>query len=125
MEVRLRVNGEEHARRTPFVFIGNNEYRMQGLNIGARERIDSGMLSLYVAQRPSRLGLVRLAWHALLGTLAQQRDFDVLLATELTIETRKTRNTLIRVATDGEVTVMQAPLSYSMRAGALTVVVPK
>ncbi|WP_377701184.1 diacylglycerol/lipid kinase family protein [Pseudoduganella sp. UC29_71] len=125
MDVRLSVNGEAHARRTPFVFIGNNEYRMQGLNIGARERIDSGMLSLYVAQRPSRLGLVRLAWHALLGTLAQQRDFDVLLATELRIETRKTRNTLIRVATDGEVTVMQAPLSYRMRAGALTVVVPK
>jgi diacylglycerol kinase family enzyme len=128
LNVRLSVNGEEHARRTPFVFIGNNEYRMQGFNIGARERIDSGMLSLYVAQRPSRLGLVRLAWHALTGTLAQQRDFDVLLATELEIGTRKGLkhgNARIHVATDGEVTVMQAPLSYRMRAGALIVVVPK
>ena len=128
LNVRLSVNGEEHARRTPFVFIGNNEYLMQGFNIGARSRIDSGMLSLYVAQRPSRLGLVRLAWHALTGTLAQQRDFDVLLATELTIDARKGSkrgNVRIRVATDGEVTVMQTPLSYRMRAGALTVVVPK
>ena len=122
LSVRLTVNGEAHARRTPFVFIGNNEYLMQGFNIGAREGIHSGKLSLYVAQRPSRLGLVRLAWHALFGTLAQQRDFDVLLATELDIDTRHNR---IRVATDGEVTVMQTPLSYRMRAGALTVIVPK
>jgi diacylglycerol kinase family enzyme len=128
LNVRLSVNGEEHARRTPFVFIGNNEYLMQGLNIGARERIDGGKLSLYVAQRPSRLGLVRLGWHALLGTLAEQRDFDVLLATELEIDTRSARkevNKRIRVATDGEVTVMQTPLSYRIRPGALTVVTPK
>ncbi|MYN10934.1 diacylglycerol/lipid kinase family protein [Pseudoduganella aquatica] len=125
LNVRLSVNGEEHARRTPFVFIGNNEYLMQGLNIGARERINGGKLSLYVAQRPSRLGLVRLAWHALLGTLARQRDFDVLLATEMEIDTRNVRDTRIRVATDGEVTVMHTPLSYRMRAGALIVVTPK
>lgn len=128
LRVRLSIDGKEHWRRTPFVFIGNNEYLMQGFNIGARGRINSGMLSLYVAQRPSRLGLVRLAWHALTGTLAQQRDFDVLLATELAIDTRKSLkrgNARIRVATDGEVTVMQAPLAYRMRAGALTVVVPK
>jgi diacylglycerol kinase family enzyme len=75
-----------------------------------------------VAQRPTRLGLVRLAWHALTGKLAQQRDFDVLLAPELTIDTRHKR---MRVATDGEVTVMQPPLAYRVRAAALTVIVPK
>lgn len=122
LSVRLSVNGAEHARRTPFVFIGNNEYRMQGFNIGARARLNGGMLSLYVAQRPSRLGLVRLAWHALSGTLAQQRDFDVLLAPELAIDTRRQQ---VRVATDGEVNVMETPLSYRMRAGALIVIVPK
>ncbi|RQY75294.1 sphingosine kinase, partial [Burkholderia stagnalis] len=78
----LTVNGDHHARRTPFVFIGNNEY-LQGLTMGARERLDGGTLSLYVAQRPSRLGLLRLAVHALFGRLAQARDFDVLLAPEL------------------------------------------
>ncbi|MGV7210204.1 diacylglycerol/lipid kinase family protein [Oxalobacteraceae bacterium A2-2] len=120
LSVRLKVNGEEHARRTPFVFIGNNEY-LQGLNAGARERLDGGHLSLYVAQRPSRLGLLRLAFHALLGRLAQARDFDVLSACELTIETRHQR---LRVATDGEVTLMTPPLHYRCRPAALTVIVP-
>ncbi len=120
--VRLDIDGAVHRRSTPFVFIGNNAYQMQGLNIGERERLDGGQLSLYVAQRPTRLGLVRLAWHALMGSLAQQRDFDIVTAREMTIETRKTR---LRVATDGEVTVMQPPLAYRIRPGALTVIVPR
>ncbi len=120
LNVRLKVNGAEHARRTPFVFIGNNEY-MQGFTIGERERLDSGMLSLYATQRCSRTGLVGLAFSALLGRLAQARDFDVLLAPELVIESRHHR---MRVATDGEVTVMAPPLRYRSRAAALTVIVP-
>jgi diacylglycerol kinase family enzyme len=120
LSVKLKVNGEQHARRTPFVFIGNNEY-MQGLTLGERKRLDSGMLSLYATQRCSRTGLVGLAFSALLGRLAQARDFDVLLAPELVIESRHRR---MRVATDGEVTLMAPPLRYRSRAAALTVMVP-
>jgi diacylglycerol kinase family enzyme len=122
LSLRLHINGGEHARHTPFVFIGNNEYLMQGLNIGERERLDRGTLSLYVAQRPGRLGLVRLAFHALLGKLAQLEDFDVVLVPELEIETRHKR---LRVSTDGEVTIMAPPLRYRIRKAALTVLVPQ
>ncbi|WP_317203507.1 diacylglycerol/lipid kinase family protein [Janthinobacterium sp.] len=121
LNVRLCVNGERRARRTPFVFIGNNEYLMHGLNIGERARLDCGTLSLYVAQRPGRLGLLRLAFHALLGRLAQLKDFDILMSKEMTIETQHKR---LRVATDGEVTIMATPLHYRIRAAALTVLVP-
>jgi diacylglycerol kinase family enzyme len=120
LNVKLKLNGQAHARRTPFVFIGNNEY-LQGLTMGARERLDGGQLSLYAAQRCSRLGLVGLAFRALLGRLAQARDFDVQLAPELVIESHHRR---MRVATDGEVTVMTPPLRYRSRAAALTVIVP-
>jgi YegS/Rv2252/BmrU family lipid kinase len=122
LSVRLTVEGQHLARRTPFVFIGNNEYLMQGLAIGERARLDAGTLSLYVAQHPGRLGLLRFALRALMGTLAQDRDFDVLLAREMEVETLRPA---IRVATDGEVTLMQSPLRYRVLPGALTVVVPK
>jgi diacylglycerol kinase family enzyme len=120
MNVRLKINGEEHLRRTPFVFIGNNEY-LQGLTLGGRETLDSGKLCLYVAQKPTRLGLVRYALHALLGKLSEARDFDVLSAASLVIETRHRR---LRVATDGEVTMMTPPLCYRSRAAALSVIAP-
>ncbi|WGG48811.1 diacylglycerol kinase family protein [Rugamonas sp. DEMB1] len=121
LNVKLKVNGDAHVRRTPFVFIGNNEYRMQGLNPGVRARLDGGMLSLYVAQRPTRLGLLRLAFHALRGRLSEAKDFDVLLARELVIETHHKR---LRVATDGEVSIMHPPLCYRSLPAALAVMVP-
>jgi diacylglycerol kinase family enzyme len=122
LSVRLAVQGERLARRTPFVFIGNNEYTMQGLAIGERARLDAGTLSLYVAQRPGRLGLLRFAARALVGKLGQERDFDVLLAPDMEIETRRSH---IMVATDGEVNLMQTPLRYRVRPRALTVIVPE
>jgi diacylglycerol kinase family enzyme len=121
MNVRLEADGEVFARRTPFVFIGNNEYRMEALQIGARACLDRGLLSLYVAHRTGRLGLLRLAVRALFGRLSQASDFDSVCAREILVETRRPR---VRVATDGEVTIMQSPLRYRVRPGALRVAVP-
>jgi diacylglycerol kinase family enzyme len=121
LDVRLQMNGEELKRRTPFVFIGNNEYRMEGLDIDKREWLDRGVLSLYVAHRTGRWGLVRLAWRALWGRLRDEVDFDALTAKEIKIETKRNR---IQVATDGEVNAMQTPLEYRIRPRALRVIVP-
>jgi diacylglycerol kinase family enzyme len=121
LSMRLTVKGQTLARRSPFVFIGNNRYKMEGLSIGERDCLDDGLLSLYVAQHPTRLGLLRFAFDALRGKLGSERDFDVLEAAAFEIETHHRR---LHVATDGEVTMMDAPLRYRVRPGALTVMVP-
>ena len=122
LNVHVRLDdGTARLRRTPFVFIGNNEYTMQGFSIGERKALNGAKLSLYIAQRPGRLALMRLGWSALCGRLAQERDFDVITARNLNIDTRHKR---LRVATDGEVTVMVTPLHYRIRPGALRVIVP-
>jgi diacylglycerol kinase family enzyme len=123
LSVRLSADGQTLRRRTPFVFVGNNEYLFDGLRLGARERLDAGHLSLYVAHRTGRLGLVLLALRALFGRLKEARDFDVLHAREIWIETRRPKR--LRVATDGEVTIMRTPLHYRARPRALRVIVPK
>lgn len=122
LSVRLTLGETGHSRRTPFVFIGNNEYQMQGFNIGERARIDGGVLSAYVAQRPTRFGLLKLALRALFGRLRQSREFHIFQAGEMVIETHRRR---LRVATDGEVTVMAPPLRYRIRPAALPVIVPR
>jgi diacylglycerol kinase family enzyme len=121
LSARLTIDGIEHVRRTPFIFIGNNEYLMEGFNIGTRARLDAGVLSLYVAQRTGRLGLLRLAFSALFGRLRQEKDFDALTTQEIRIETHHKR---LRVSTDGEVAVMELPLFYRIRSAALRVIVP-
>jgi diacylglycerol kinase family enzyme len=123
MNVRLDADGHEIARKTPFVFVGNNEYQVENLQLGARSCLDAGRLSLYVAHRTGRLGLLRLALSALLGRLREAHDFDALCAREIWVETRRPKR--IPVATDGEVTVLSTPLHYRIRPGALKVIVPK
>jgi len=121
LNVRLSLDGKQLARRTPFVFTGNNEYEMEGFNIGRRACLDKGELSLYITHRTGRLGLLRLAVRALLGGLRNERDFTALRTREIWIETRHRR---LHVAFDGETTIMVPPLHYRVRPGALRVIVP-
>ena len=120
--VALVVDGKEVRRKTPFVFIGNNEYRMEGFAIGERSGMEDGLLSLYVAQRPGRWRLLQLAMRALTGHLRQARDFDAILATDIVVQSKKKK---LRVATDGEVTVMTPPLHYRVRPASLIVMRPR
>ncbi|HMJ26770.1 MAG TPA: diacylglycerol kinase family protein [Pyrinomonadaceae bacterium] len=122
LHVRLDAGGEKFELKTPFVFVGNNEYLMERLDIGGRARLDQGVLSVYVTDRTSRWGLVRLALRALLGRLREERDFRALLTQEVTIETRHKR---LQVAFDGEVEVLHRPLHYRSRPGALRVMTPQ
>jgi diacylglycerol kinase family enzyme len=123
MRVRLSADGRDFVRKTPFVFIGNNEYQMESFNIGGRACLDAGRLSLYVTHRTGRAGLALLALRALAGRLREAKDFDFLCAREILVETRRPKR--IRVATDGEVNIMQMPLQYRVRPGALRVIVPE
>ncbi len=118
LDVRLSVDGKEFKSRTPFVFIGNNEYEMESLNIGGRTCLDAGKLSLYMSDRTSRLGLIRLALRALFGGLRQEKDFIALCTKEIWIGTKHKHG---RVALDGEVLVMEPPLHYKVRPRALRV----
>lgn len=121
LDIRLSAEGKEFHRRTPFVIVGNNQYAMEAFNVGLRERLNRGQLSVYMTHRTGRWGLVRLALRALFGRLPEDEDFLELSATEVKIETRHKR---VRVAFDGEVDVMEGPLHYRIRPGALRVIVP-
>lgn len=120
LHVRLVAGGKKFDLRTPFVFVGNNEYIMERLNIGGRARLDQGLLSLYVTNRTGRWGLLRLALRALLGRLREEKDFLALLTDEVKIETKHRH---LRVAFDGEVDLMATPLHYRSRPGPLRVMV--
>ena len=124
--VTLHVGIEDHGEGarmldTPFLFVGNNPYEITGLEIGKRARLDCGTLWLCTAPYANRAKLLRLMIGALLGR-ASSADLTRRDVTEVLIRARRRR---LHVSTDGEVTLMQTPLQYRIRPGALRVVVPR
>lgn len=122
MAVRIVAEGEAIIRRTPLVLVGNNEYRMSGIQAGSRESLARGQLALYVLNAERRPGLLRLALQLLLKGAERVDEVDLITVEEATVETRRSR---LQVAADGEVFSLRAPLSYRIRPGALRVLVPE
>ena len=121
LELRLEVDGHARDLRAPFVFVGNNDYAMEGFDIGTRARLDAGLLDIYTTRRCSGGGLVMLLLHALFGRLRQADDFLEANARSLRVASRRRR---LLVATDGEVVSMDTPLEFVLQPRALEVIVP-
>jgi diacylglycerol kinase family enzyme len=122
MAVRIVAEGQAIIRRTPLVLVGNNEYKMSGVQAGSRESLARGQLALYVLNAEQRPGLLRLAWEILLKGAEGVKEVDLITVEEATVETRRQQ---LQVAADGEVFRLQAPLTYRIRARALQVLVPE
>jgi diacylglycerol kinase family enzyme len=112
----VTINNETF--HTPFVFIGNNEYVIDGTNGVVRKTIHSGKLSVFVAQTISRATLLKIALFALFGRVKDVDEFDIYHVTSLTIHTRKKQ---LSVSHDGEVSRMNSPLRYEIKPGSLNV----
>ncbi|HQZ97530.1 MAG TPA: diacylglycerol kinase family protein [Pyrinomonadaceae bacterium] len=122
LKVGIVVDGKFFLRKTPFVFIGNNQYEMDLYNIGRRPALDQGKLSIYFLHRGGRFGVIRLLFRTVTGRVKQWKDFEEVLAEDVSIQTRRKR---IHVAFDGEVSVAKTPLRYTILPKAVRVFVPK
>jgi YegS/Rv2252/BmrU family lipid kinase len=122
LKVRIEIDGKSFLRKTPFVFVGNNEYEMDLYNIGRRASLNEGELSVYFLHRGGRWGVAMLLFHTLFGGLRQWEDFEEVSTTAVTIQTRRRK---LHVALDGEVRTMKTPLEYRTLPKALKVIVPK
>jgi YegS/Rv2252/BmrU family lipid kinase len=117
----VHVDGRTIERRTPFVFVGNNCYVLEGFGIGRRTCLDGGVLALYVLRPKSIFGLLWLGLRALLGIGSHAKDFDAIEASDLEVMGRHRE---LEVATDGEVERTTTPVRYRIRPRALRVLAP-
>ena len=120
MELSL-ADGKQFMRRTPLVFIGNNQYEIKGFEIGSRERLDGGALFVYVAPKDGAGSLLRISVAALCGIVHPGIDFDFLSTEKLLVGAP---GQTIQVAIDGEVKNMAPPLLYRIRPSSLKVIAP-
>lgn len=121
LRVTAEFNGKRITRRCPMMLVSNNEYKLAPGKLTERERLDSGMLGVYLLRDEGRTGLLRIALHSLVYSLEETSSFENDRATEVIVTTHRKR---IRVALDGEVYRFDTPLRYASVPGSLRVIMP-
>lgn len=120
------ADGAHRTRRyhTPLVFIGVGERDLALRTPGAREPGGRRCLHAVVVRETTRARLSALAFAALvrgLDAVARTDALDALLVEECTVTMRRPWG---RVAIDGELARLRAPLRYRVAHDAFTVVAP-
>ena len=122
VSVSVHDGSYERIIHTPFVFVGNNEYRLEGVRIGGRTRLDRGDLHLCMAPGLRRGDVIRISLAAIVGRLHAIDRFESVTTKRLSIAARRKR---LGVSLDGELTVLDTPLQFRIRPAALRVTVPR
>ncbi|MGV3773849.1 MAG: diacylglycerol/lipid kinase family protein [Verrucomicrobiales bacterium] len=122
LNVKIQFAESVKIRSTPFVFVGNNEYEIDLFSIKLRSCLNAGKLCVYTARCAGVSCLVRLFFQSLFNRLEGSRDFEMFLCEEVELIPHKNR---LKVACDGEVMTMDAPLRYRVIKKGLKVLAPK
>jgi len=122
MKLAITSDGKRQIIRTPLLFVARNATQLEEFRVpGVRCVIEDGF-SVYALRSIGKLGLLRVAWHALAGRLEPHYDFDMVCTSSMRVESRRMLRT---VALDGERAKMLAPIEFRVRPAALSVLVPK
>jgi diacylglycerol kinase family enzyme len=119
LSLELTVDGNPLDRRTPLLFVGVNPQQLATFEIPGYECVEDGRLAAYVTRPVPPAHLWRLGVQGLLRNLRGAEELEVICGSELLVGVRRKR---IRVALDGEVARLHAPLRYRIRPAALRVV---
>ncbi len=105
--------------RTPFVFVGNNNFGLERLGMPGRTRLDGGVMCVYIAKAHTRFGVARLFVRALTGSLKDDQEFEALkLRDSITITTKRHH---LHVSHDGELSKMKTPITYTLKPKSLRI----
>lgn len=114
----ISVHGSEF--KTPFIFIGNNDYHLTDITNVGRKSLSQGVLSIYTVKTGSRLEILKQLFYMITGRSDMVTKIETWTAQSITIHTKRTK---ISVSRDGELQQITSPLKYELHADALNVIV--
>ncbi len=121
INVAIKADSTNLTCKTPFVFVGNNDYKFDLFNLGQRESLRDGMLSIYCPKYVGRISYLRLVLMTLIGKLHQEENFQILHSEELILYSNKRK---LEVSIDGEVVRIETPLHYKIKPKSLRLIIP-
>ena len=105
---------------TPILFVGNNEYVVEGAGFGARKSLAGGRLAAYGTKTNNRRELASLLLHAAFGRLRRHPKWQEFIFSQGVVALPRT---FVQAAVDGETLSLKAPLHFKILPKALPVIV--
>ena len=122
LDVSFEFEGRREQRAALVALVANNDYRIESMaDLGERARLDEGLLHAYVIEAVSRRALLALLARAAVGNIDQAEGVKEWAAVRFSVESSHAR---IHAAIDGEPVVLETPLEFEVKPGALRVLVP-
>jgi diacylglycerol kinase family enzyme len=118
---RVTVTVEGRRLAVWNVFVGNGQYGEELATLLTRESLPANVLDVRVVRADRRFARGRVFLALLLGRLSRSPLVLAMTPTDAVVDVR---HASARVALDGEVEVLDAPLHFRSRPKALTVLVP-
>lgn len=123
LQVRLATRDGEVVRQTPMVMVCSNAFQIDSFALAGRECLEADQFAVYVARMAGRLTIFRLGLRTLMRRLRVGTDYEVICASDVTIERLRRRR--FRVAIDGELERRESPLRFRINPKRLLVVAPR
>lgn len=111
----LDIDGKPQRLRTATFFVGNNRLQMEQIGIPPlSDALEDGRLAAVAPRTKGKLGMLWLMLHGALGRMGRLSQADELTTfsfKQMEVKVRTlSRRRQIKVATDGEITMMDNPL---------------
>lgn len=127
LHIRLATSGAQRKMRTPMLFIGNNSLQIGQLGLlPLSAALEDGKLAAIAPKSVGTLGMIGLMVRGALGRLGDAANlvsfgFERMTVKQLTLYGKRRR---IKVALDGEVTLLDTPLRFSVITDRLLLLKP-
>ncbi len=123
--LEVELDGRKTVLKTPTLFVGNNRLQLQrlGWEPSLAQRVGEGCLAGLIAKPIGSWSMLWLMLRGAFGRLGDAEQVHDFVFRSLTVRVLGRRR--IKVATDGEVTVMQPPLRFAVAARPLVLMLPQ
>lgn len=125
LRLRIEQSGVLRSVRTPTLFIGNNRLQLEQVGLRPSPCVDAGSITAVMLKPIGTLAMLWLLARGAFGSLGEADDVESFAFREMTVSlSRGVGTRRVKVAFDGEVAWLHAPLRFEVAARPLWLLKP-
>ncbi len=125
LHLSLQNSGGQRRVRTPTLFVANNALQLEQIGVAEAAALAQGRLVAITLRPVGTLSMLGLILRGAMGRLGEASDVSSFGFDQLDVRPAAPRGKgLVKVATDGEITWLRAPLHFSVSPHALPLLTP-